>query len=79
MWRVRVFGWAGATLKFVGRKPKRSGGLRCYEWQAELPWADCTPKAARGRAKLEKTFSIAQVFPQSISIIKRIHYIVSSQ
>jgi len=48
MWQVRAFGWAGATSKFVGHKPQRFGGLLCCEWQAELPWADCTPKAARG-------------------------------
>jgi len=51
MWQLWKAGWAGATSKFVGRKPQRFGGLLCCERQAALPWADCTPRAARGQLR----------------------------
>ena len=79
MWRVRVFGWAGAESKFVGHKPKRSGGLLCCERQAALPWADCTLRAARGRARLQKAFSMAQLSPWDIFIIKRMNCFICSK
>ncbi len=63
MWRVRAFGWAGATSKFVGRKLRQSGGLLCCERQAALPRVYCTPRAAQERARLQKAFSMAQVCP----------------
>jgi hypothetical protein len=58
---VKAFGWVGAASKFVGRKPQRFGGLLCCERQAVLPRANCTPRAAQERARLQKAFSMAQL------------------
>ncbi len=56
VWQVRAFGWAGVTSKFVEHKPQRCGGLLCYERQAALPRADCTPRAAREQRSLPRIF-----------------------
>jgi hypothetical protein len=79
VWRVRAIGWAGATLKFVEHKPQRFGGLLCYERQAALPWADCTPRAAQERARLQKAFSMAKLSPWDIFIIKRMNCFICSK